>query len=290
MLTPSDRDPPTGAGDGGLRSGTLPEEPAELLVFTRRGLREVDRLAFEEFGLPTLLLMENAAIHLADVALHLLHDVPRPRVLILCGPGNNGGDGLALARHLHNASVEVLIVLAAEPARYTGDAAANLRVVERMGLPITVAEAAAPGAALARLAAGEGRPDLVVDALLGTGLDQTVREPMLSLIRAVNGLHHEGALVLAVDLPSGLDADTGDPLGDAVEADVTVSFVGLKAGFLTLSAQAYVGEVIIADIGAPKELVARFGTPFEEQSHPDRPGPDREADDPRRDFGDRSGS
>lgn len=271
--------------DGGSQSAsapaTPPEEGPDLLVFTRGAAREVDRLAAEQYGMPTLLLMENAAIHLADVALHLLQDAESPSALILCGPGNNGGDGLALARHLHNSSVDVRVVLASPRERYTGDAAVNLGIVERMGLPIIAADGGID--AIAAASGGAGRPELVVDALVGTGLEQDVREPVASLIGLANRLRQEGSLVLAVDLPSGLNADTGEPLGAAVHADVTVSFVGLKRGFTNLTAQEYLGEVIIADIGVPRELAERMGEVFRDGGHPDRPPAHRpDADSDRR--------
>jgi len=205
----------------------------------------------------------------------LTGEAPGPRVLIVCGPWNNGGDGLATARHLHNAGAAVEIVLSGAASGYKGDAATNLAIVQRMGLPITEAGddgAGAVAAAVSRL----GEIDLVVDALLGTGLTQAVRDPVAGMIRAVNDLRKEGALILSADIPSGLDADTGEPLGVAVEADATVSFVGLKAGFLRLSAQGYIGDVVVADIGAPRELAARLGRRLDAQDPheepPSRPG------------------
>ena len=131
------------------------------------------------------------------------------------------------------------------------------------------------GAAVDRTVDRFGPPDLVVDALLGTGLASNVREPIAGLIGWVNELGRKGATVLAVDIPSGLDCDSGEPLGAAVQADVTVSFVGLKKGFTGLTAQGYIGEVIVADIGAPRELVESLGKRMEEHELPDR------AEDPR---------
>lgn len=242
------------------------DAPEGLYIFTRKAAREVDRVAADEFGMPRLLLMENAARHLADISLDLLEEADDPFAMIFCGPGNNGGDGLALARHLHNAGVGVCILLAAAPDRYAGEAATNLRIVEAMGLPILsvggqAGDPRGPASTLARATEELRTPHLVVDALLGTGPERPIDEPLRSLIAAVNDWRSCGATVLAVDLPSGLDCDTGEPLGAAVVADVTVTFVGLKAGFTRSAALAYIGDVVVADVGAPREIMERLGVP-----------------------------
>lgn len=228
-----------------------------VYVLTRAALREVDRLARAEYAIPGLLLMENAGRHVAEAALDGLEGEADPGVLVVCGPGNNGGDGLVAARHLDNAGVRTAIVLplgAAGP----GDAGVNLDIVRRMGL--TIVEAGVDGAREIERAAGmPGGPSLVIDALLGTGLSRRVEGAGAEAIGAVNRLAAGGVPVLAVDIPSGLDADSGQVLGVAVRASVTVSFVGLKPGFLALEAQTYVGEVIVADIGAPRALTERLG-------------------------------
>jgi NAD(P)H-hydrate epimerase len=263
-----------------------PPPPADdrerVYVLDARSLREVDRLASEEFGIPSIVLMENAAFHIADVALHVTGQVAAgggPRVLIVCGPGNNGGDGLAAARHLHNAGAKVEIVMTVPEGALAGDAAVNAKIARSMGLPMTVIDTGRPGAAvreaLERLGGGGGGggADLIIDALLGTGLRQAVREPIASVIVAINRLAREHEIpVLAVDIPSGLDADSGEPLGETVHASVTVSMVGLKTGFTTLSAQAYIGDVVVVDIGSPPELTARLGTPLTDQELAERFG------------------
>lgn len=241
-------------------------------------MRTIDRLASEEFGLPSIVLMENAAIHGADVALDLLEGRDR-RALVVCGPGNNGGDGLAIARHLANQGVEATVILSAARDQYSGDALVNLRIAEKMGIEVLVADPADAGVTVRAALRRAGPPGLVIDALLGTGLDRPVREPLVSLFAAINELGKSGVPVLAVDIPSGLDCDTGEPLGSAVRATVTVTFVGLKKGFLSLAAQPYVGEVVVADIGVPRVLVERLGTTLsdalphdETPRRPHRPG------------------
>lgn len=224
-----------------------------MYLLNRESSRAIDRLAVEEFGVPSIVLMENASRHVADVALDQLEDVDDPTILIVCGPGNNGGDGLAASRHLSNAGVRTTIALAADPARLSGDAAVHLAVVRRMGLPI---REIGPGAATLDAFAGS---HLIIDALFGTGLDRAVQHAQADVIRAMNSARGAGASVLSVDLPSGLDADSGKTLGVAVHADVTVTFCGLKPCFLSLEGQALVGEVVVADIGAPRALLERLG-------------------------------
>ena len=218
-------------------------------IFSRDQIRELDRLAIEEYHIPSIVLMENASRGVADHALIMLPS--SGRVLILCGPGNNGGDGLAAARHLHNAGVDVTIVLLRPPSSYTGDAAVNLRIVQTMKLHLLDASGD-PLPTLRPL----GPTDLVIDGLFGTGLTNDVRQPFLDVIAWIN---NQPSPILSIDIPSGLDCDTGQPMGTAVRATETVTFVGLKKGFLTPGADAYTGIVHIADIGAPRELTETLG-------------------------------
>lgn len=245
-------------------------------IFDRAALREVDRLAVERYGLSLTVLMENAGRAVADIALAMMES-PHA-VLIVCGPGHNGGDGLVAARHLHNAGVPVAIALSAPETKFRGDAATNLRVARAMGLPVQVLSGEEPAASLRTCAqhAAQRRGDLalIIDALLGTGLSGAVREPVLSLIPAINELRKAGARVLSVDLPSGLDCDTGESLGQTVIADVTVSLVGYKRGFAALAAQNFLGEVVVADIGVPRELVESLGQPLDASASRDESPPD----------------
>lgn len=245
-----------------MDEGAAPSrEPDPPLVFTREAVRELDRRAVERFGVPSIVLMENAALHATLVAVDMLGGRPGC-VLVCCGPGNNGGDGLAMARHLTNCGIAAAVLLAAPPDHYSGDAATNLAIVRKMGIPLNVVDRGDPAGSFDECLRLTGRPALVVDALLGTGLDQPVREPLTTMIIRINALAESGVPVLAVDIPSGLDADSGCPLGAAVRATTTVTFVGLKAGFLSLEAQSYVGECVVAGIGAPRALVRELGKPL----------------------------
>jgi len=266
---------------------TASREEPPVYVLTREAARELDRLALCEFGLPTLLLMENAARNAADIALDGLEGIASPRVIIIAGPGNNGGDGLAMARHLHNAGLNIFIILAARPK--PGSAAAlHLNVCERIGLHIHEASASSPETLIPAAAIALGGCDLIIDAMIGTGLARPLEGTMAALAAAINTFasRGKGCDVLSLDCPSGMDCETGEAAttasvtGAAVRASVTVSFAGLKPGFLTLAAQTLLGEVVVADIGVPRALLERLGTriagrPTATATDPEAPTPPR---------------
>lgn len=247
------------------------EEPPSCLVLSRDAVRRVDRVAVDRYGIPSIVLMENAAIGLRERSLAMMLGLGTERVVILAGPGNNGGDGLALARHLHNAGAEPLVLLAADPERLAargGDAATNLAIVQKMRIELERLDRSAGAELLERSASG---PVLIVDALLGTGLRDAATGIVRDAILHVNRVRAPRMGVLAVDVPSGLDCDTGEPAGGgpAVIADATVTFVALKPGMLRLEAQRWTGDVTVAEIGVPRELVEELG-----EHMPDtRPGP-----------------
>jgi len=202
-------------------------------------MRAADRAAAERYLIPSVVLMENAGRSVAEAALGM-----RPEsAVIFCGGGNNGGDGFVAARHIFNSGVKVRVVLLQDAKKYSGDALLNLRIIGKMGIP--VAGWKRGGAAI--------RPgDLVVDAMLGTGTKGAVREPYGSAIQKINS---SGNTVLAVDVPSGIDADTGLELGAAVRADVTVTMAAVKKGLVTKDGRRRSGKIIVADIGIPKKIL-----------------------------------
>lgn len=222
---------------------------------TREEVRELDRRAIADYGVPGVVLMENAGRGAAEVLLAL--DARGP-VVICCGKGNNGGDGFVIARHLDNHDVPVRVLLFARPEDLRGDAAINQAIVEKSGLPLL----AFPGASidLDRVRQELAPAAWVVDALFGTGLSGPVRTPLDQVIEAVNA---SAARVLAVDIPSGLDCDTGQPLGPTVRAHHTVTFVAPKRGFAQQAARPWLGQVHVCDIGAPRRLLqAAAGAPI----------------------------
>lgn len=218
-------------------------------------MRAIDRAAITEYGIAGIVLMENAARGLCEHALDMLPHgdahIAR-RVLIICGSGNNGGDGYALARHLHNHRISVLIAAIGLPKPET-DAGINRAICERMRLPIIDSRELEP----TQFAAA----DLIVDAIFGTGLDRAI-DVCSEAARFIELINASGKPVLAVDVPSGLDCNTGRPVspdGVCVKAMRTVTFVGMKIGFLEADAQQWLGKTVVCDIGAPRELSERFG-------------------------------
>ncbi len=214
---------------------------------TRRQVRDVDARAIGEYSLPGIVLMENAGRGAAELLLRL---GVNGRVVICAGKGNNGGDGYVIARHLDLRDVATTVLLFCQPAELTGDAAINYRVLEAARQPLIVVGASPNVAELDRQLAAA---DWIVDALLGTGTQGTIREPYLTAIAAINRAERK---VLAVDLPSGMDCDTGLPLGACVQADHTATFVARKVGFDAPGADRLTGQIHVIDIGVPKRLLA----------------------------------
>lgn len=197
-------------------------------------VREVDRLAAERFAIPVAWLMEAAGW---QVARHC-----RGRAYVVCGRGNNGGDGLAAARHLHRWG-RLAGVACTDPDGLSGPAAEQARALRAVGVEIGREPQL-------------GTATLVVDALLGTGLSRAVEGRMAEWIAVVDG---SGRRVVSVDVPSGLDADTGAARGPCVRAAVTVTLGLPKPGLLTGDGPAHAGEVWVADIGVPFEAYAAIG-------------------------------
>ena len=214
------------------------------IYLTRQQVREIDRRSIEDFHIPGIVLMENAARGVVVVAEEML-GAQNKRILALCGGGNNGGDALAAARHLHNLGHDPLIALCADPDKYKGDALINWQIVQAMRLPIF---RATPDSIR------DANASLLLDGIFGTGLTERPRGDFAQLVSALESL---AIPVLAIDLPSGLDCDTGNPLGPCIRATRTVTFVALKLGFKNPASRPYTGEITIADIGCPKELLPR---------------------------------
>jgi NAD(P)H-hydrate epimerase len=216
---------------------------------TREQARDIDRRAADEFGMSTLVLMENAGRGLADLLCQ--QEISGP-VAVCCGGGNNGGDGFVLARHLDLRRVPVRVLLWGDPAKAGGDAAANLAILEKAGLAI---ERFTGPHDPARLQAELDGADWIIDALLGTGARGEPRSPLAEVIDQLNA---QAVRILAVDLPSGLDCDSGQPAKRCIRAQHTGTFVAAKRGFSAPGASDFTGQVHVLDIGAPRVLVDRM--------------------------------
>lgn len=210
-------------------------------------MRNIDRRATERFGVPSIVLMENAAIAVVDALFE--HYPDADRVALICGLGQNGGDGFAVARHLENRGVVPVLLVVGDRSQIQGDARTNLVVCERLGIPIyDVRESTDIETALAHAADA----DVLVDALFGTGLN---RPPAGIHADVIRGLAELRIPVLAIDLPSGLNASSPEPFEPCVQAEVTVTFAAPKLCHIFEPAALYCGEVIVADITIPEIAV-----------------------------------
>jgi len=221
------------------------EDGVLVPAVTADQMREVDRIAVEEFGLGILQMMENAGRNLAENVLDMLDSV-RGEVTVLAGSGGNGGGGLCCARHLHNRGFTVWVVLAREAAALTGAARNQLQILQTAGL-----QPVAPSQAEEVIR----RAEIVVDALIGYSLRGSPRGRAAELIDLCN---QHAARVLSLDVPSGLDATTGEAPGAVVCPERTLTLALPKTGL-----QRVPGELYLADIGIPPEVFQRLGLSFE---------------------------
>ncbi|VAX38241.1 NAD(P)H-hydrate epimerase / ADP-dependent (S)-NAD(P)H-hydrate dehydratase [hydrothermal vent metagenome] len=217
-----------------------------LRSLTRQEIRNVDKRAIEEFGMSGLQLMENAGRGAAEL---LVKQQPQGTILIVAGKGNNGGDGFVMARHLENAGCLVDVLLLADAENLTEDAAVNFRIIQKSHVSITHYNAETLQQELNHQLS---KANWVVDAMLGTGTTGNIREPYQFAIDQIN---QSGKNIFSVDLPSGLDCDTGESLGRSIQATVTATFVSSKIGFDVPASQRYLGKVYVIDIGVPKRLL-----------------------------------
>ena len=224
----------------------------KLRYYSAAASRELDRLTIEEYGIPGFELMQRAGRAAFDALLTKWPDTRK--LIILCGTGNNGGDGFIIGVLAQNYGLQVTLFLAGNKSRIKGDAKKAMDYALKHKVNIS------PSDGFTHFQ-NEELPDsgntVLVDALLGTGLENEVREPFLHLIEQINNI---GLPVLAVDIPSGLCSDTGEVLGQAVKADMTVTFIGRKIGLIKKSAPEYIGELKFDDLGVPAEVYSRVSS------------------------------
>lgn len=235
----------------------IPQPAALGPVLSVAQSRSFDEKATSQFGVPSLLLMENAARGMVESLLRRRAWGP---TLVLCGGGNNGGDGLAIARHLDGRGRKVQVVLFADSDRLQGDARANYEMARLARLPVTEIPALQDGGLPPPFSEWLAAADWVVDAILGVGGRGAPREPAAAAIRAVNA---SGKRVYAVDVPSGLDADLGPPTAAAersnvVRATVTGACGTLKTGLILRESTEFVGELELIHLGTPARLWDAF--------------------------------
>ncbi len=224
------------------------KEVFDMKLLTAMQMTELEQLAIQEYGIDSLLLMENAARGFCDVLEAEFGACKGKNIYVFCGKGNNGGDGFAISRHLYNRGARVVVVPGFEPASLKKDAKKNFDIITRMGIPVRP---------LSELSANTC--DLIVDALLGTGLSGEPKEETKVLIDTIN---QSAVPVISVDMPSGGDASFGQVSGACVQADVTVTFGSCKPGQFLYPAKKFCGKVLTADISIPRHLLLDFPTPY----------------------------
>ncbi len=230
-----------------------------MRIITADQMREVDRLTTERFAIAGLLLMENAAVRTACAIAERFGPVGDLYVKIVCGRGNNGGDGAAIARQLWLGGAMADVILIGHVSDATGDARTNFEIVRALSETAT-------GIGLREIETSEdlwdaysdGEADVFVDAMFGTGLSRPVDGLFAEAIELLNA--HDGTPVVSVDLPSGLASDLAESIGPHVHADLTVTFTALKPACALPPAVFSCGEVVVADIGSPAELVESCGS------------------------------
>jgi hydroxyethylthiazole kinase-like uncharacterized protein yjeF len=212
-------------------------------------MKEADRYTIEEIGIPGIVLMENAGMAVVRALDEAFPPEDQRKVLVFCGKGNNGGDGFVIARHLFLSGDDVEVLLLSEKEQLGGDAAANMKIADSLGIPITeitkIADFEKTGISL-------NDSDVIIDALLGTGIQKAAEGLYAYIIELING---SVSFIVSVDLPSGLPTDAGDLIGPAIEADLTVTFGYPKICHVLPPAENQCGELVIADICIPEEAV-----------------------------------
>ena len=212
-------------------------------------IRDIDRRAIDEFGMSGLVLMENAGRGCADMLARLDCD---GLVAICCGKGHNGGDGFVLARHMDLRGKRVKVLLLCDPAELRADAAANYAILVRSEVPIVVFGNTLDVELFDRELAGA---EWIIDALLGTGSSGTPRPPLDAAIERMNAAKGRK---LAIDIPSGLNCDTGEPSAVTFRANHTCTLVAPKIGFTNPNSKPFVGQMHVIDVGVPRKLLAEL--------------------------------
>jgi hydroxyethylthiazole kinase-like uncharacterized protein yjeF len=220
-----------------------------MRILTADQMREADRRTIEDIGIPSLVLMENAGRQVVAAMESFFQDLSDQRVAVICGKGNNGGDGFVVARTLQQRGIDVAVFVVGSVADIKGDARTNIEILGRLG--ITVVEVADEGQWELHFSEISER-DVIVDALFGTGLKVALSGIYETIIADING---SGIPVVAIDLPSGMSADTHDLIGDCIDATVTIALGAPKVPLILPPAEEKAGEVVVADIGIPAPIV-----------------------------------
>ncbi|MBI3813767.1 MAG: NAD(P)H-hydrate dehydratase [Nitrospinae bacterium] len=234
-----------------------------MKIVTAKEMQSIDKKAIENYGISGIVLMENAAMGVVSSILKRFPDIKNKRVGIFSGKGNNGGDGLAVARHLNNKGVETTVYLLSKKEMLKGDARTNLNIADNARTNLNIADKMGIRifeiASLNELEAIKDdalKNDIFIDAIFGTGLTSGVKGYYTNIIKFINS---SGKFILSIDIPSGLSSDTGEIIGGHIKADLTVSLCLPKIGEILYPAAEYIGDLDIADIGIPKTIIDEEG-------------------------------
>ena len=226
-----------------------------MRVLNAAQMRDADRQTIDEIGIPSMVLMENAGRQVVAALEAAYDDLSSKCVAVLCGPGNNGGDGFVVARTLHQRGVDVGIFVVASMAGIKGDARQNLEILGRLGLTVVeIADEQAWDLHFSEIS----QCDLLVDAVFGTGLKSPLAGMMETVAADINA---SGLPVVAIDLPSGLSADSAEPLGECVRATMTVTLAAPKLPLVLPPAESQAGTIVVADIGIPPQVIDGLAGP-----------------------------
>jgi hydroxyethylthiazole kinase-like uncharacterized protein yjeF len=230
-----------------------------MKILTAAQMGEVDRLSTEIYQIPSLLLMENAGRAVVDALARSVDGLQRKRILVCCGKGNNGGDGLVVARHLLMRGAKPVVYLFGDPSGLKGDCLTNWKIVSTLGLETQIC----PDLSKARSWLDrQPLPDVIVDGLFGTGLSKPLGADFQSIVEWINKVASK-AFVVAVDLPSGISADSCEIPGVAVRAHLTVTFTALKMALVMPPAADCAGRLEVASIGSPEILLLKPEYPWQ---------------------------
>ena len=218
-----------------------------MRVVSAKEIQRLDTVAIKHYGVPSIALMENAGRAVADAVIQRLQRKRKQDVCVVCGTGNNAGDGFVAARHLFNAEIRTRIFLVGKASQLKSDAAVNYKILKKLKYPIK--EIRKVDQKILEIISQAG---IVIDAIFGVGLNRRVEDPFKTIIEALN---RSAKHIVAVDVPSGLNATTGDIYGVCVKAKETVTFSLPKKGFYKKMGPRVTGKVIVADIGIPRKII-----------------------------------
>lgn len=221
-----------------------------MQMVTVKQIQDLEKQAIEDIGISSIVLMENAGRLVAIEVIRMLHKKRNCPVSVICGTGNNGGDGFVVARYLINAGIRADVILVGQASNLKGDALTNYTILKNIKHPIVEV-----GEVNDIVHQKIGSAKVIVDALFGIGLNRNIKNPILSFIKLINS---SAGKTVSVDVPSGLDATTGKILGTCVKAELTVTFSIFKQGFKRCDGAKVTGKVKTADVGIPIGLIDKI--------------------------------